>query len=97
MSRSMGDNISKSIGVTHEPELIQLQLEARDKFILVASDGVWEFIQNYEILQLVVPYFKEGKIEECCDALMQLAYERWTVEDTTVVDDITFVLIFLNQ
>lgn len=57
---------------------------------------MWEFIQNYEILQLVVPYFKENKMEECCDALMKLAYERWTVEDNTVVDDITFVLIFLN-
>ena len=28
---------------------------------------------------------------------MQMAYERWTIEDNTVVDDITFVLIFLNQ
>ena len=26
MSRSIGDNVSKGIGVTHEPELIQLQL-----------------------------------------------------------------------
>ena len=97
MSRSMGDNVSKAIGVTHEPEIIQLQLEQRDKFVVIASDGVWEFIQTYEILQLVVPYYKEGKLEECCDALMQMAYERWTVEDSTVIDDITFVLIFLNQ
>ena len=65
--------------------------------MVIASDGVWEFIQKYEILQLVVPYYKEGKLEECCDALMQMAYERWTVEDSTVIDDITFVLIFLNR
>ena len=41
MSRSLGDNISKQVGVTHEPELIKIKLENKDKFILLASDGVW--------------------------------------------------------
>lgn len=41
MSRSLGDNISKPIGVTHEPELLSHQLTKDDKFILLASDGVW--------------------------------------------------------
>lgn len=41
MSRSLGDNISKPIGVTHEPEILQHQLTKDDKFILIASDGVW--------------------------------------------------------
>jgi hypothetical protein len=49
------------------------------------------------VLQLVVPYYKEGKLEECCDALLKLAYDRWTVEDNSVIDDISFVLIFLQQ
>ena len=44
-----------------------------------------------------MPYYKEGKLEEACDALGKLAYERWTTEDTSVVDDITFVLIFLSE
>lgn len=41
MSRSFGDNVSKSIGVTHIPEIIQLKIDKRDRFILIASDGVW--------------------------------------------------------
>jgi serine/threonine protein phosphatase PrpC len=41
MSRSFGDNVSKPIGVTHIPELIRLKIDKRDKFILLASDGVW--------------------------------------------------------
>lgn len=97
MSRSFGDNISKSIGVTSEPEVIRMKLDKRDRFVLLASDGVWEFISNQEVLQLIVPYYKEGKLEEACDALSRLAYERWTAEDSSVVDDITFVLIFLSE
>jgi serine/threonine protein phosphatase PrpC len=41
MSRSFGDNVSKPIGVTHVPEVIQLKIDKRDRFILIASDGVW--------------------------------------------------------
>ena len=41
MTRSFGDNVSKAIGVTCEPEIIRMKLDKRDKFILLASDGVW--------------------------------------------------------
>ena len=74
-----------------------MKLDKRDRFVLLASDGVWEFISNQEVLQLIVPYYKEGKLEEACNALGRLAYERWTSEDNSVVDDITFVLIFLSE
>ena len=46
MSRSIGDNVSKPYGVTHKPEIIKIAADKRDKFILLASDGVWEFISN---------------------------------------------------
>lgn len=41
MTRSFGDNVSKSVGVTHKPEMIKVKIDQKDKFILVASDGVW--------------------------------------------------------
>lgn len=41
MSRSFGDNVSKPIGVTHVPQIINLKIDKRDRFILIASDGVW--------------------------------------------------------
>lgn len=41
MSRSFGDNISKPIGVTHIPQIINIKIDKKDRFILIASDGVW--------------------------------------------------------
>ena len=96
MSRSLGDNVSKPIGVIHQPELTEVELSHKDKFLVLASDGVWEFISNVEVLQLVVPFYRQKKLEECCEALMRLAYERWTVDDDTIVDDITFIVVFLE-
>jgi serine/threonine protein phosphatase PrpC len=46
MSRSLGDNVSKDVGVICNPELVKLQIEERDKFIVLASDGIWEFITS---------------------------------------------------
>lgn len=97
MSRSIGDNVSKPYGVTHKPEIIKIGVDKRDKFILLASDGVWEFLSNQEVLQLIVPFYREKKLEEACDALLKLAYSKWTVDDATVVDDITFILIFIDN
>ena len=46
MSHSFGNNVSKPIGATHVPDIIRLDLDKRDRFVLVASDGIWEFISN---------------------------------------------------
>jgi len=57
MSRSIGDLVASSVGVSPEPEFYELELSEDDKFIILASDGVWEFISNEEAVNLVVPYW----------------------------------------
>jgi serine/threonine protein phosphatase PrpC len=46
VSRSIGDFIVKGIGVSAEPEVKQFTLETSDRFIIMASDGVWEFLSS---------------------------------------------------
>jgi serine/threonine protein phosphatase PrpC len=46
MSRSLGDGQAHSIGVSCEPEIHKYELSVDDKFIVLASDGVWEFLEN---------------------------------------------------
>ena len=53
MSRSLGDGLAHSVGVTWEPEIKQLTMQKEDKFIVIASDGVWEFLSNEKIGRLV--------------------------------------------
>lgn len=48
MSRSIGDLVAASVGVIPEPEFFELTLNESDKFLVLASDGVWEFIDNDE-------------------------------------------------
>jgi hypothetical protein len=53
-------------------------------------------MSNYQILSLIIPYYKLNKLNEACEALLKEAYRSWTVDDHSVVDDITFILVFLN-
>jgi serine/threonine protein phosphatase PrpC len=47
MSRSIGDLAVKRVGVIPDPDVFQFEIDpAKDKFLLLASDGVWEFIEN---------------------------------------------------
>jgi serine/threonine protein phosphatase PrpC len=49
MSRSMGDKVAHSVGVTAEPEVLEFTLSLDDKFMVIASDGVWEFLSNEDV------------------------------------------------
>lgn len=49
MTRSFGDEVASRVGITAEPEILELDLQKDDKFIVLASDGVWEFITNEEV------------------------------------------------
>ena len=48
MSRSLGDYVASTVGVISEPEFFEMEIKAHDKFIVLASDGLWEFIDNEE-------------------------------------------------
>ena len=50
MSRSMGDFIAAQVGVISEQEIIEANLDLDCKFIFLASDGVWENIENLQVL-----------------------------------------------
>ncbi len=48
-SRSFGDLIAASVGVIARPEIMEREVTDADAFVILASDGVWEFISNQEV------------------------------------------------
>ncbi len=45
MSRAFGDALAASVGVTDEPDLVDVALGPADRYLLLASDGVFEFME----------------------------------------------------
>lgn len=95
MSRSLGDRVAHSVGVSCEAEITERVLGEGDKIVIMASDGVWEFLSNEDVASIVVPFFEVGAPEAAANALVKAAYQRWK-EEEEVIDDITVVIIFLD-
>lgn len=49
MTRSFGDRVAATVGVVSEPEIKEFDFHEEDKFMLIASDGVWEFIESTDV------------------------------------------------
>ena len=60
MTRSMGDLVAKSVGVTYEPEIKTFSnlSNKTDRIVVVASDGLWDRIPNDEITRILIPYYE---------------------------------------
>lgn len=95
MSRSLGDVVASSVGVIADPEIQVYELTYEDKFIIIASDGIWEFISSEEAVCMVSSLWQSGNAESCCDKLVKEATIRWQKEDENI-DDMTVIVIFLN-
>lgn len=93
MSRSIGDDIAKSVGVSSIPEIMKHKIAPEDEFFLFASDGVWEFMTNQEAVDLAVKYKNNPK--EAGYHLVKEAISRWKREEE-VVDDTTCVFLSLK-
>ena len=78
MSRSIGDNFAKKLGVTYEPDLFQYTLIPQDKIIIIATDGLWHVINNEEAISICAKYFEEKmKPDDAVEELVNVAKERW--------------------
>ena len=95
MSRSFGDDVAHTVGVTAQPEIFEYNLVNEDKFILLASDGIWEFISSDECVNIVKDYYLKDDIDGALSYLYKESSKRWIMEEE-VIDDITLIIVFLN-
>ena len=95
MTRSFGDQTAAMVGVIATPEITEMNFVAGDQFIVIASDGVWEFISNEEVAAIVMPFYQSNSAEKASEALVRESTKRWQQEDTSI-DDITCIVIFLQ-
>eukprot|EP00560_Eucampia_antarctica_P009127 CAMPEP_0197826960 /NCGR_PEP_ID=MMETSP1437-20131217/3835_1 /TAXON_ID=49252 ORGANISM="Eucampia antarctica, Strain CCMP1452" /NCGR_SAMPLE_ID=MMETSP1437 /ASSEMBLY_ACC=CAM_ASM_001096 /LENGTH=725 /DNA_ID=CAMNT_0043427619 /DNA_START=65 /DNA_END=2242 /DNA_ORIENTATION=+ len=92
-TRSLGDVIAEELGVSAEPEMVTRELNKDDKIIVLASDGVFEFLTNQSVMDICAK-FKDPL--EACRAVVAESYELWLQYELRT-DDITMVCIFIDS
>lgn len=92
MSRSLGDAVAHTAGVISEPEFTERDLDpVKDRFVVVATDGLWEFCLNEETVKMAD---NTSGPSEAVDTLVREANARWMQEEQ-VIDDTTVIVAYL--
>eukprot|EP00559_Dactyliosolen_fragilissimus_P005051 CAMPEP_0184869844 /NCGR_PEP_ID=MMETSP0580-20130426/35536_1 /TAXON_ID=1118495 /ORGANISM="Dactyliosolen fragilissimus" /LENGTH=583 /DNA_ID=CAMNT_0027371601 /DNA_START=104 /DNA_END=1855 /DNA_ORIENTATION=+ len=98
MSRSLGDYAVKTVGVISTPVVTFHKLQSNDDFLILATDGVWEFISSEEAVHLVHAHLVKGEgSSKACQSLIEAAAARWHEYEGDYRDDITAIVIQLKE
>jgi serine/threonine protein phosphatase PrpC len=92
MSRSIGDEISHTVGVSSIPEMKVHVITSSDKYMVMASDGVWEFLSNQQVGHIVARFHPD--MEKAAAEVVAESTRRWQ-EVEEVIDDITVIILSL--
>ena len=95
MTRSFGDRVAATVGVISEPEIKEFDFDENDKFMIIASDGIWEFISSQECVNIVKNFYEKNDLKGCADFLYEESSKRWLKEEE-VIDDTTLILVFFD-
>ena len=111
MSRSLGDLVAKAAGVISTPDRHRVDLGEGARVLLLASDGLWDFVPNQEAidgamqsagdarrlaqLESSSPRDPAAEAQESARSLMRVARARW-LQRTGGSDDITIVCVLME-
>lgn len=91
-SRSLGDEAIHKYGVSSEVECFVQPRTPRDRFIVIASDGIFEFLDNLEVAEIV---YHSQSVEQACRDLIRRARDLWIASEDAA-DDTTIICLKLN-
>ena len=96
MSRSFGDNLAHTIGVINIPEVKRYEYTGGEKFIVIATDSIWQYIDSDECVEIIKElYEKNLDAIGALNSLVTEAIKRWKKEENKI-EDITAVVIFFE-
>lgn len=89
ISRSIGDTALESAGVVPQPDVLKVPVTPHDKFLVMASDGVWDQLSNEQVVAIASMH---DDPRSASSAIVKEARRRWE-RDGAYVDDITAMVI----
>ena len=87
LSRAFGDWELKTYGVSCIPHILRYEIQNDDKYLIIASDGVFDVLEDEDIYQLSK---NKNNSKEYCDDIIKYTIERGSM------DNISCFVIGLN-
>ena len=61
--------------------------------MIICSDGVWEFLNNEDVMKIGIKYYIDNDIEGFVNDIIKTSQYWWKREDI-IMDDITTVIVY---
>eukprot|EP00250_Pteridium_aquilinum_P007784 c17436_g1_i1 orf=867-2309(-) len=95
MARAFGDYILKNHGVISAPEVTHRRISNNDKFVVLATDGVWDVLSNEQVVHIVDSTPVRSLAAQ---AVVDAAVRSWKVKyPDAKADDCAVVCLFLTE
>ena len=97
ITRSFGDFEVEKLGVNSIPDIKEYDIdEEKLKIIILATEGLWTFLRNEKIMDIVLPYFKNNDIKGATKKLTEIATNLWEINNPYEISDITIIILFFK-
>ena len=73
ISRCLGDKIAEELGVISVPDIIDIDINKNCKYIIMGSDGVFEYLNNNEIIEVSKKYLNSDNLQKACQIIVEKA------------------------
>lgn len=83
-SRSIGDH-PKDPGLSAEPEILAVKLDKRCKFLIIASDGIYDVLSNEEAVYLAKKSINLSNAQKAAKVIVKEARAKDTPDDLTAI------------
>ncbi|GMY27811.1 probable protein phosphatase 2C 34 [Fagus crenata] len=94
LSRALGDYCLKEFGLISVPDVTQRNITSRDKFVILATDGLWDVISNQEAVQIAS---STPDREKSAKRLVERAVHAWKHKKRGIaMDDISAICLFFH-
>lgn len=99
-TRTIGDHAAKRIGVIATPDTAKYEITSRDKFVIIGTDGLWEYVTEKQAVRfaeanLRLNATKANRAELAATYLMNVATMHWSNEGNGYADDISVTIFVL--
>ena len=97
LTRSFGDFNCESLGINSIPDIREYDIgERKPKILVMATDGIWQFLSNEKVKNILLPYYEENNVNGATQKLVKYALRMWEAKNPDYIDDITVIVLFFR-
>ncbi|CAF4019297.1 unnamed protein product, partial [Rotaria sordida] len=104
LSRAIGDHAYKKKSllsaeeqaITALPDIRTLTLDDQDEFMIIACDGIWNFMSSQDVIEFVRLRLDKKTLSQICEELFMYCLAPNTCGDGTGCDNMTAIIVKFN-